>query len=51
MKYEELICPECGSADIKNLGLDYNSALILCECCDCEYTSELSNFEEEVGDD
>jgi hypothetical protein len=47
MKYDELICPSCGSADIKNLGLDESSAEILCECCDCEYTSVLLNFEEE----
>lgn len=47
MENLELICPECGSPDIKNLGLDHSSAEILCECCDCEYTSVLLNFEEE----
>jgi tRNA(Ile2) C34 agmatinyltransferase TiaS len=48
----EPICPECGSADIKSLGYNYDLAKVFYECQDCETQADSSYFdpEEEEND-
>lgn len=43
----ESICPECGSADLKSLGYNYDLAKVFYECRDCEAQGDSGYFEPE----
>lgn len=41
----ELICPNCGSADLQSLGYNYDLAKVFYECGDCEAEGDADYFE------
>ena len=49
----ESICPNCGSADLRSLGYNYDLAKVFYECGDCEAEGDADYFEpaEEEEDD
>ncbi len=47
---QEPICPECGSADIKSLGYNYDLAKVFYECRDCEAQGDSEYFDSAEND-
>lgn len=41
----ESICPNCGSADLRSLGYNYDLAKVFYECVDCKAEGDADYFE------